>query len=391
MHIHVVGLGPVGCLLAYHLRQSLPTKHTIALVHKARKGFMDARLAGGTVTLETSGAPVTIGGFTHKLFDSQQEFTSEDALDPDDTGDLVHDNGPIDSMILCTKAHGAVSTLQRLLPRLLPTSTIVLMQNGMGIYEYIVEKVFRNPEERPHFILGSINHGVRLKSHMHVVHGGFGDIKFGVVPDGRGRNFEASIPHLKLDDITPNTPDDVESARYLSLRNTIAALSSLQSLNAVWKPIYDIRMAMRRKVVVNSVINPLTALMDCRNGLIFKNNDGRQICHSVCWEASRAFHAQWLEELNEARASGQDVGKPEFPIDLSAESLENLCLQVASNTAHNYSSMLADVRLGRRTEIHVLNGYLIGLGKRYRIPMNTTKVLFNLIRLRAAIPPSPRL
>lgn len=117
----------------------------------------------------------------------------------------------------------------------------------------------------------------------------------------------------------------------------------------------------------------------------------RRICREVCWEASRAFRAQWEEELNEARANGKDVGEPEFPIGLTAKSLEDLCYRVASNTAQNYSSMLMDVRLGRTTEIHSLNGYLLGLGRKHGIRMNTNNVLFNLIRLRSVIPPSPHL
>ncbi|KAF7799347.1 hypothetical protein EIP86_010579 [Pleurotus ostreatoroseus] len=397
MHITILGLGPVGCLVAHHLRQSLPIQHTIALVHKNLRGMRDARALGEGVTLENSGVPITVGGFIHEAFDTSDEVKpaeSRQRIPPPHLTPTPADprpEEPIDSLILCVKAHQTVETIEKLLPRLTPASTIVLLQNGMGIYEDIVTKIFRNSHERPHFILGSINHGVRLKKHMHVIHGGSGNITFGVVPDGRGRKFEKSSPTLNLDDITPNTPDDPEASRYLSLRNTVAALLSMELLNMKWRPMYDVHMAMRRKVVINSVINPLTALLNCRNGDLFQHKMARRICQDVCWEAHHAFHAQWDEELRAAKADGQDVSSLEFPQELSIKNLGDACRRVAGNTANNFSSMLLDVRKGRKTEISWLNGYLVGLGMEYNVSMKANNTLLSLIHLRSQITPIPLL
>ena len=172
-----------------------------------------------------------------------------------------------------------------------------------------------------------------------------GDIKFGIVPDANGRNFEASLPSLKLDDITPNTLDDLDAARYLSLRNTVAALSSLRTLEAHWEPIYDVHMAMRRKVVVNAVINPLTALMDCTNGEALNHTWGKRICRLICEEASKVFQAQWYAEVQAAKRAGQTVKEEKFPGELTASALEDECHRIANITSTNYSSMLIEPSL----------------------------------------------
>ena len=398
MHIHVVGLGSIGCLVAHHLRQSLPLRHTISLLHKNFRSAEAIRRRGGAITVESRGVSVETGAFRHEVVDLQ----TVPALDPAPDAALVEIPGtaptyafdsqaPIESLIVCLKTISTPGAISQLLPRLSSSSTIVLMQNGMGVYEHLVETFFRNAAERPHFVLASINHGALTKRPLHIVHTGNGFINFGIVPDGAGRDFEASRPTLNLNDITPNTPDDPHSERYLSLRNTIAALSSLRTLNCTWNPIYDVHMAMRRKLVVNSVINPLTAVLDCRNGEILKHQWGQNICRQVCREASAVFHAQWKDEISAARSAGKDVASAEFPAVLSAMSLQDECQTVAKLTATNTSSMLADVRMGRTTEIKNINGYLLRLGNLHKIYMPANKMLFDIIRLRENIPISAKL
>lgn len=390
MRIHLVGLGPIGCLLAHHLRQALPPKHAIAVVHKTAARAVQARLAGNTIKFETGGVVVESKGFEHEVFDPHDPEMQPSAPGRLTQAGRIHSaNDPIDALILCTKANHTVPTISALLPRLSARSTIVLMQNGMGVYEMLVDKLFRNPELRPHFVLAAISHGATLKQYGHVVHRGAGSITFGAVPDSNGRNFEAHAPNLSLDDVTPNTPDDPHASRYLSLRNTLAALSSLESLKASWRPIYDVHMAMRHKVVVNSVVNPLTALMGCRNGDILRSASGREIIRNVCHEASDVFRAQWRAEVEAMRERGADVGGAVFPVELETEALRQSCVGVVEGTAGNYSSMLRDVQQGRGTEVQFMNGYLVRLGRQYKVSTPTTKLLLRLIDMRTkiALPP----
>lgn len=54
--------------------------------------------------------------------------------------------------------------------------------------------------------------------------------------------------------------------------------------------------------------------------------------------------------------------------------------------AKNTSSMLYDVLHARPTEVDFINGHICRLGKQYSVATPTTKTLWDLMQLRAAIP-----
>ena len=370
MRLHVLGLGPIGCLIAYHLRQTVSSEHPITLIHKTAKHALNASTR---LSYERSGIVLHQSGFRHEVSSDRHNTPS------------ASKTTPIDSLIVCVKAHHTVSSIRALVPRLTPDSTIVLMQNGMGIYEALIRDIFRNPDQRPHFVLASITHGAWLKDTMHVVHAGVGGVHLGIFPE-QGVDFEQSFPQLNLNDIAPEgAPSGSRPSRFASLRHTIAALTGMEALNVEWQTFYNIQMAMRRKVVVNAVVNPLTALMNCKNGEIFAHTSGRAICERVCMEASNAFRAQHRAELIATKASSRERNT-EFPYQLTTESLVKEVQRVAQVTAGNYSSMLMDIKQGRETEIGFMNGYLQTIGRKHNLQMPTNSLLMRLIDLRTRIP-----
>ena len=278
MRFHILGVGSIGSLLAHSIRRTLNNVHDVSLIHPTVSQALVAAEKYNTIQVATNWIKTNAHGFrsealpllendpAHNLRGHHQKIVKRH---------IKHDH--IDSLFVCTKAHPVLDGLKRLLPRISPNTTIVLLQNGMGILEELFVELFQNPTERPHFILTSNTHGAYAKSYMEVSHTGVGTLEFGIVPGSTTRDYEAAfkvaagteIPGDQgdLDDIT--TQDDPQFDRFRSLRNTVAALLSLEPLQTSWKPIGQIELAMRRKLVVNSVINPLTALMNCRNGDLF--------------------------------------------------------------------------------------------------------------------------
>ncbi|KAI9460524.1 ketopantoate reductase PanE/ApbA C terminal-domain-containing protein [Lactarius psammicola] len=398
MRFHVLGLGPIGSLVSHHLCKTLDaSKHDIVLIHKNAQQLRKANLAGNTLKVEREGVVETSTAFRSEVFEAGKQHRAA-SLEPkeNEMGIAQHTPLPIESLIVALKAYTVVDAVKALVPRLAPNSTIVLLHNGMGVYEQLVEDVFRNPDQRPHFIVASNDHGAWSKDHLHTVHAGVGSITFGIVADPRGRNFEASVAggegpeqerSLSLDDIM--SPQDGDSA-YRPLRNTVAALSNLTRLNTMWRPISHVETAMKRKLVVNSVVNPLTALMGCRNGDLLESDESMKIMKRVCFEAAEAFAMQaqqeegsWSDREKRARIrSGFSRVSPA----LSARALEEECLRVIGVTAGNISSMLSDVRSGSYTEVDYMAGYLVGLGRHFGLPMYTTTTLLNLVKLRTTIP-----
>jgi len=421
MRFHVLGLGPIGTLVSHHLCKTLDTtKHGVVLIHKYAHQLKKANLAGNTLKVEREGIVDTSTAFRSEVFQAARQLRYEERqekllaraekkaragggsdssktkrISPSSIQDTLL---PIESLIVAIKAYTVVDSVRALVPRLTPNSTIVLLHNGMGVYERLVEDVFRNPEQRPHFIVAVNDHGAWNKDYFHTVHAGIGSITFGIVADPRGRNFEASVADediptheraLSLDGImSPQECND--DSPYRSLRNTVAALSNLSGLDATWKPISHVETAMKRKLVVNSVINPLTALLGCRNGDLLESAEARKIISRLCAEAARAYAMQAQEEEGSWNDGEKRVrirsGFGRVPPGLDAQALEEECLRVMRVTAGNISSMLSDIRTGSYTEIEYMNGYLLGLGRSFGLPMTTTATLLNLVKLRSAIP-----
>ncbi|KAG2076898.1 2-dehydropantoate 2-reductase [Suillus decipiens] len=408
MRFYVLGLGPIGCLLAHNLRSVLPRTHPVTLIQKTAKQAWTPQNAAAKITVENQGIQQSTGGFDIEVFDKHSGSGGGVRFNPtlsrEESAGFTPSDGdlrtePIEALFITTKAHSTAPALSHLAPRLTSRSTIVLLQNGMGLYEDLVQRIFRNPESRPHFILASNTHGAWLKSAFHVVHAGIGDITFGIVPDSRKRDFEIAMADeskplyersLALNDIT--NPDDSSFDQYRSLRHTVAVLRSLDALGCKWSPIADVQLAMRKKLVVNAIVNPLTAILGCRNGGLFKDESSQNMMRSVCEEAAAAFRAQieadtqsWLDSLAPSVDQSQvPVGR--IPKELGADALEREVLRVTQVTRGNMSSMLSDVRKSNPTEIDFLNGYLVRLGEQYNIPMPVNKALVQLVKMRCSIP-----
>ncbi|KAI9512516.1 ketopantoate reductase PanE/ApbA C terminal-domain-containing protein, partial [Russula earlei] len=432
MRFHVLGLGPVGSLISHHLCKTLDaTKHSVVVIHKTTPQLKKAHLAGNTLKVEREGVVDTSTAFRSEVFDATRQLryenrranilardnstSSKGASASANANGHGHDPAagtrgisgahtqktplPIESLIVTIKAYTVVDSVRALVPRLTRDSTIVLLHNGMGVYERLILDLFRNPEQRPHFVVAVNDHGAWNKEYFHTVHAGVGSITFGIVPDPRGRNFEASaadendpkedpVRSLDLDDIA--SPREGDDSPYRSLRDTVAALSDLSGLNATWKPISHVETAMKRKLVVNSVINPLTALMGCRNGELLESEETRKIIQRVCFEASNAFALQAQEDQGSWDDQEKRVrirsGLSRVSPGLDARALEEECLRVIKVTAGNISSMLSDVRSGSYTEVEYMNGYLTGLGRSFGLQMTTTATLLSLVKLRITIP-----
>lgn len=108
----------------------------------------------------------------------------------------------------------------------------------------------------------------------------------------------------------------------------------------------DIRWVQWRKLVINAVLNPLTALHDVDNGALATDPALAESVHALADEADTilaALDARW-----------------------PARSRESV-YEVARATADNMSSMRADIQAGAVTEIDAINGWLIGQAERLGI------------------------
>ncbi|WFD40409.1 uncharacterized protein MJAP1_003395 [Malassezia japonica] len=438
MQVHVVGVGAIGSLLAGHTRALLRLRERAAsagvaplrgarvpklaiaprvapyLPDEARSGvtlhLREKRQAhvpgkpmlGSTVTVERDGARSVESGYTVevasaaasepiRVFAPGAHGLEERAGEPTQA---------IESLIVATKADATYSVIKRLLPRITPATTVVLVQNGMGVLDRLLE-LWRSPAERPNLVLASATHGCFLKRPLHTVHAAFGSLHFGIVPSARGGSAGFEQP---LDDAMPAELDlaaipahgDTES-----LRATVALLLALP-LDVHWEPIRQFQLRALRKLIINACINPTTALVDCRNGELYGQAPATELFHGLCAEASQVLEAHARDARASQGASEADAahlsslpfadlltqtdaeGLPLLDASLRPASMLREVENVVRITAPNWSSMHQDVHSKRAaTEIDYINGYLSELGRTYGIPTPANDAMTALVKLKS--------
>ncbi|PWN49185.1 hypothetical protein IE53DRAFT_318075 [Violaceomyces palustris] len=347
---------------------------------------------------------------------------------------------PIDSLIVTTKADSTLSAFNELTHRIHPHSTIVLLQNGMGVLDLLLRDIFKDPESRPNFILATTTHGCWSKGPLDTVHSSFGSIHFGIVPSprggalgferpltssgsNRGRRRGGSIRSEEMEasafgrggsfayetlesnrgnsnsspttlELDPNAIPDLPSTQ--TLRYTVSTLLSLP-LDVHWEPISKFQKRTLRKLAVNACINPITALVDCRNGELFKNENAVRVMRKLCHEIGMVLEArgkrktrrgkQPLHSLSvkELIVRNDSTGQPMLDPALLGPSLFKEAERVTRLTSSNWSSMHADVHKSRRnsTEIDFINGYISALGRGYGIPTPYNDMMVDMIKMKS--------
>jgi 2-dehydropantoate 2-reductase len=103
----------------------------------------------------------------------------------------------------------------------------------------------------------------------------------------------------------------------------------------------NIKGVLWAKAIVNSAINPISAITRVRNGEVHKIPELREIAYRIINEGSAVANASGI---------------------LLKPSPKSLLAKVLALTSRNKSSMLQDIEAGRRTEIRQLNGAISHLG-----------------------------
>lgn len=396
---HQLGVGSIGTLVAHNLRRAVPSAEINLLTRRAkffrekdgskaepnekREVVLKVQRNGGETTRST--------GYVLDVMNADWPTKEHFVPELQDRGVPASAGGPIDSLIVCTKAQATSYAVGQVASRLQPSSVITLLQNGMGVYDELCAKFWPDPTLRPQFILGTTTHGVtpgeRPGSVMHMSRPGEGALKLGVVPDPRGKtSFErwlwgaaaGSIPSVGQP-LAPTYPLP-ELKDEPNVRETLDAFLSLTDLNSEILPMPNLYHELLLKVAVNATINPLTAGLGggvMRNGDLVRSAPGFQLIKQTAGETSAVLQA-YLRNL-----AGGHPPEPEVMRLFSASSLESRIKSVATQTQDNISSMVADVKAGRDTEIDYINGFFVAVGAKLGVPTPLNRMLVQMVKLRA--------
>lgn len=199
-----------------------------------------------------------------------------------------------------------------------------------------------------------VSHGIYSLSTFSIIHAGLGSVLIGVPPTPGSSSAEG-------------TDTDEESlsqtCRYLLQQVLEAPVLSGQKVTTT-----ELIRAQFEKLVVNSVINPLSVVFNCLNGELPDQRYFEDRMRLLLYEASDTLIC--LPELRDDLDSRKRF---------SPARLETMVLHVIKMTAENRSSMLQDFYAGRETEIDYINGYLVTRGEQRGIRCAYNRSLIEMI------------
>ncbi|MFC0014248.1 MULTISPECIES: ketopantoate reductase family protein [Allobacillus] len=200
-----------------------------------------------------------------------------------------------DYYIIATKKT-ATKTLYPHFKKLKASSNLVFVQNGM-FDEDELEGILAN------VFIGVFDHGITRNGNTEIQQKGAGRLSVGSM-------------------------DDKEK---IAVKKFVAQINS-----PIFPVIFEQNIERRqaKKLVINCVINPLTAIFECFNGEILENSYMKRLAAKLNEEACEA-------------------------LNLPKEEMWEKTIAICEKTARNKSSMFADIESGKRTEIDYLNGYLV--------------------------------
>ncbi len=232
--------------------------------------------------------------------------------------------GPCHLVILFVKAYDTEEATGNSLPLTGKRTVWLTLQNGLGNIERMSEIVGKGN------VVGGITYqGATVLEAGRIRHAGSGKTVMGEI-DGR------------------------ESER-------IRSISDVFSQAGIETEISDnIEGVLWGKLLVNAVINPLTAIIRERNGRLLESPLLKETMKLIAEEAARVPLKKGIR----------------LPYERVFEKVEQSCYA----SRDNISSMLQDILRKKRTEVDFINGAIVSEAEKIGIPTPLNRALWNLVK-----------
>lgn len=310
VRIRIVGAGALGLLYASKLRE---TSALVELITHSQNQS-DLLNKNGLVAIEANKETrVTLDTFSIGSSNYSDGST-----------------GTVDWLFLMVKQKDITEILLNQLIGLSTLETrVVCFQNGIGHFELLM-KVF--PTNRLYAAITT--EGAIKLSEDSVKHTGYGVTWLGRVKADPNELSEWDESEKMLHSMLIEAGFEV----YLSKKIT----------SRIWN-----------KLLINAIINPLTAIFQMKNGALLESVYVKELMKTLLEEGSMiAQHAQ---------------------IKISDDLWEQLLL-VCEKTAENQSSMMKDITEGRTTEINWINGALLRYAHQYKLALPTHQTIYQMVK-----------
>ncbi|CAN7442905.1 2-dehydropantoate 2-reductase [Paenibacillus sp. LjRoot153] len=313
MHIMIIGAGSLGLLFAAKLA---PVCSQLTVVTRSDGQARELAQYGIQIVRAESQEPELEKSI---IFQSYSEETS---------GNMVPLARQADYIFLMVKQTALSSEL------------INYIQSQMTHHTYLI--CFQN----------GVGHEVKLSQAI-----GWDKLLFAVTTEGAKRIGPTSVSHTGHGITYLGALEPYHVATPNNQHIFIVQMLELAGFRAELSKNMDVRIWS--KLVINVVINPLTAILRVQNGELLRSTWTLSLMQDLYQEALRLAAAKGVE----------------LPVELW-----DTIMAVCEATKTNHSSMLQDIEASRRTEVDYLNGSLVNMGNEIGIELPANSLVYRIIK-----------
>jgi 2-dehydropantoate 2-reductase len=224
-------------------------------------------------------------------------------------------DGNEDLTFIAVKQYHLSSVVKQMMERQTKKTDFIFLQNGMGHLKFLS---LLNSET---IYVSTVDHGANKSNPFTVKHNGIGQTKL---------------------------------ALYKGNKNLPISLFSIPGFQVVLES--DYYEMLIKKLVVNAIINPLTALLKVTNGEIIQNEYYYHVAQNLFLEIAEILNLK------------------------NSERYFNEVLAICQNTSLNRSSMLKDIEQNRQTEVDAILGFILEEAERKKIKAPISQMLYDFIK-----------
>lgn len=244
----------------------------------------------------------------------KQNMTNKALVECKDISEWGQDDE--DLSIICVKQYQLLDLLKH--SSMPENHPLLFVQNGMGHLKWL-ERL-----KSDCILVGSVEHGAYRMNENSVVHTGVGITKIALY-----KGMDDGIIGDLIDPLQSTFPFQIEEDFYVMLK---------------------------KKLIVNAIINPLTAVLRVKNGELLENPHYQQIFNKIFAEI------KGILQLDKEQLYYDNV------------------VHVCRNTSENRSSMLKDLEENRKTEVDAILGYLIEEAENNHVSAPLVNTFYHMIK-----------
>ncbi|OIW31049.1 hypothetical protein CONLIGDRAFT_573797, partial [Coniochaeta ligniaria NRRL 30616] len=251
----------------------------------------------------------------------------------------TEDGGFISNLIVTVPAETVVRTISSIVHRIHPTTTICLVQDGLGVMEAVNKACFPNYGDQPLYVLGHMSHELH-KTQLNA---------FAIREAKQGKLYLSALGHEDVDsDVTYHPPIERNSR----ISHFLGIMSTTPRLQAGGYTLPKFMEVKLRETIMQSVLEPLTVVLDCSFGELAENTYGKQMIDQLLGEILNVVAR--LPELKDSPDIRWMILYGEMRRDVyrRLERMKDGQTRMRSQTFRGFSS-----------DIDFLNGYFVERGR----------------------------